>query len=241
MEARNRTAGDGYEERRHDGHRLRRELEVAERRHFRHFVAAEQYCAHKPQCHEYQCRPEERIEFADDFVYRQQRGDEVVDDDYAYPRVVGDLRNHLPEDARGRAQEHDADQHEQHYREQPHELLHAAAEIATDDFGDAQPVVAHEYDARHEIVHRAHEYAAERYPEECDRTETCAQYRAENRSYAGDVEQLDEEYAPARHRHVIDAVVEPSARYVGGRVDAADALQVTPVGEVCCDEQRETN
>ena len=106
---------------------------------------------------------------------------------------------------------------------------------------DAQAVVAHEHDARQEVVHRTHEDAAQRDPQKSHGTERRSQNRAEDRTRTGDVEQLDQKDPPARHGHVVYAVEERFARYAVGRIDRCAPFQIAAVGEIGDDERRETD
>ena len=89
-------------------------------------------------------------------------------------------------------------------------------------------------------MHGPHEDAAEGNPEEGDRAEACAEHRTEDGARTGDVEQLDEECAPAGQRHVVHPVVEAPARHLGRHIGACLPLQIAPVGEVGGHQQGQT-
>ena len=241
MKARNGAARDGDEERRDDRHGVRVELCVGQRRQFGDPVGAEEQHAQQCERHEDEGHAEDRINLADDLVDGQQRGDEVVGQNQPDPHRVRHRRHHAAEDVGGTEQEDRTDEYEQHDREEAHELPHSGAQVTSCHFGDAQAVVAHEHDARQEVVHRTHEDAAQRDPQKSHGTERCSQNRAEDRTRTGDVEQLDQKDPPARHGHVVYAVEERFARYAAGRIDRCDPFQIAAVGEIGDDERREAD
>ena len=209
--------------------------------HLRDLILSEYDHPQQPQSHEYEGRTEQRVDLADDLVDGQQRRHEVVYDDDCDPPPVRHGGDHLTQNTRGRAQEHHSHQYEQQHREYAHKLPRTAAQIAADDLGDAQAVVADEYDARDEVVHGAHEYSAEGYPEEGHGTEAGAHDGAEDGAYAGDVEQLYEERTPQRHGNIVHAVAEAFGGHLGRRVYAADPLQIAAIGEICRHKEGQTD
>ena len=63
------------------------------------------------------------------------------------------------------------------------------------------------------VMGRAHENPAERNPEKRHGTVGRAQHGAENRPQTGDIEQLDEESLPHRHRNIVHAVERHGRRH----------------------------
>ena len=241
MEARDRAAGDRDEERRDDGYGVGVELEIGEGRHLGNPVVAQKQHAQQPHGHGHQRHAEDRVDAADDLVDGQQRGDKVVDQDDPDPCGTGDARRDLVKQLRGAEHEDRTHQHEQQHREDTHELAHAAAEIAPDNLGNAQSVVAYEHHARKIVVHGPHEDAAEGDPQKGHGTEAGAEDGSEDRARTGNVEQLDQENPPARQRHVIHAVIKPSAGCFGSGVGPCNPLQITPIGKIGRDKQGQTD
>ena len=61
---------------------------------------------------------------------------------------------------------------------------------------------------------------AEYYPDVCRRTEKDTHYRTEDRSGAGNVQELDEINLPRIHRHEVNAVTLGVTRHRIARIDA---------------------
>ena len=100
------------------------------------------------------------------------------------------------------------------------------------DLCETQTLVAHQHHTRHKVVHRTEEYAAKGNPDEGDRAEAGAEDSSEDRAYTCDIEQLNEEYAPLRHRHIVHSVVELLAWNRGICINAAHALKILAIAKV---------
>ena len=119
-------------------------------------------------------------------------------------------------------------------------MAHAAAEVAADHLGNAQSVVAHSHHTREVIVHRADEDAAERDPQERDGPEARPEHGAEDRTRAGDVQELDQKDPPPRQGHVIHAVEETPARGRRPGIGPGLPLEITAIGEISCHQKQQT-
>ena len=180
--------------------------------------------------------PEEGIDGADDFVDREEGGDNIVKEDDA---------NEDPEPGevwRGRGGEAggevggDIDEDGDHQQEQDHEedgvgLGVPPAEGALGEGGEVGTLGAHAHEAGDAVVHRAAEDAPHGNDPEALPTEFDADDDADDGAHAGDVEQLDEHVLPHRQGHIVNAV----GLGVAGRgpvVGAQQSLNEASVGEV---------
>ena len=203
-------------------------MEVFERHRRNGVVAKEQY-TQQTESHRNQCNAKEWIYLADKFIDRQECGNKVVDDDNRQPPILRQDIEFCREDI-GRTYHKDhTHQQKQNDREDTHKGSCALAEVASNDFGDAQTLITHKDYTREVVVHSTHKDTSEGYPQECDRTIASTENGSENRTCAGNVEQLNEEGAPTRHRHIIDTVVEFCTWNFGFWVDVADFIEVLAV------------
>ena len=183
--------------------------------------------------HEYQCDGEQRIDLADDLVDRQQRGQYVIDEYDGRPeRQIETVRRQLGEQAGRSGHEYGADQYHQQHREDPHELLEPASEESADRLGQAFSVVAERDHAREKIVHGSGEDTAQYDPQVGSRAELGSHDRSEYGTEARDIQELDHEDFPRRHRNVVDSVLFGVGRSRAFRIDAEDAGNEFPVDEV---------
>ena len=169
--------------------------------------------------------------------HNQQQPRETAEGD-AFERrnveAVGDERGGLREEHRP---------HEDHQPggKEPHDELHAAAEVDPGRLGKARAVVAQGNDPGDKIMGRTHKDTTESDPQKRDRTVGRTEHGAENRAEPRNVEQLDQENAPPGQGHVVHAVVKAAAGRRGRRVDADEPFQIAPIGEICGHQQRQTH
>ena len=240
VEARDRTAGDRDEERRHDRHLLGVELVVLEARELGNRVVAKEQRPQQTHRHHYERHAKERIDAADDLIDRQERSDDIIDQDDPYPSRERDRGGHAGKELRRTEDKDRSDQYQEEDREDAYEVAHATPEVVPYHLREAQAVVAHEHHTRKEIVCCTHEDTAERNPKEGHRTKTSAEDRSKDGARAGDVQELNEEDAPTRQSHIIHTVVETLTRGCGLRVDGDLPFEVARIGEIGGNQQRQT-
>ena len=254
MEARNGAAGNGREEHRDDREGLRIGDAVFEGGEFRNGVfAAEKQHDEDADGHEQQREAEDRVDAADDLVDGQQRGGDVVDENHAQhdqqqPRESAESDAFKRRDVEagrdercGLREEHRTDEDHQPGGKEPHDDLHAAAEVDPGRLGKTRAVVAQRDDPGDEVMRRTHEDAAEGDPQKRHRPVGRTEHGAENRAEPRNVEQLDQENAPPRQGHVIHAVVKAAAGRPGRRVDADEPFQIASIREICGHQQRQAH
>ena len=203
-------------------------------------VALEQHHPEEAEGHQHQRGAEYGIAFADDFIDGENRGENVVGEYYPHPCADADAAHQGREQLGGAEQEHRADQHHQHNREPPHGGAHGGAEIQTENLGERLAIGTENHHAREVIVHCAEKNSTECNPQERHRAEACAEYGTENRSSAGDVEQLNQENTPPRHFDVVDAVGHALARRGTRGVCPGLALEIFSIGKIGSNQCRET-
>ena len=253
MKPRNRAAGNGREEHRDDREIPRIGNAVPQRGQLRdHVVPVEQQYEEDPERHEQQGKAENRIDPADDLVDRQQRRRNIIkknhpQHDQQQPRETVEGRNVQRRDIQsvgdqrgGLRKENCSHKDHQPCGKQAHDDFHAGAQIASHQFGEARAILTQRNDAGDEVVHGTHEDPAQRDPQESHGTVCRAENRTEDRAQTGDIEQLDEKNPPAWKRNVIHAVIKAVAGRCRRRVDADQPLQITAIGKIGRDEQRQT-
>ena len=159
------------------------------------------------------------------------------------PRGRGEGRDvDRPGNERGGLRQEDRPhEHHQPHGEEAHEAPGAAAQVLARDLGKAGAAMPQRYESGQQVVHAAHEDAAQRDPHESHRTVGGTEHGAEDRPQARDVEQLDEEGFPQRQRHVVHAVERLGRGHAAPRIDTAEAAEIASVHEVGRHEQREAD
>ena len=254
MKSRNRAAGDGRKEHRHDRKPRRIGDLVPERGEFgnRIFPAEKQY-RKDSQRHEKQRTAENRIDASDNLIDGQQGRHDIINEndaqnDQQQPREIAedDSRKRRSVDAvgdqrSGLREEHRAHEHHQSDRKDAHQLFDAVAQIGADRLRKARAVIAQGDHAGDKVMGRAHENPAERNPEKRHGTVGRAQHGAENRPQTGDIEQLDEESLPHRHRNIVHAVERHGRRHGTPCIGPAKTLQITSVCKIRRHQQRKAH
>ena len=202
-------------------------------------ISAENHAAEDAACHDQQHRAEYGIELADDLIDGQQRCKNVIDQNDNDPkRYVQRIRREPRKQRCRRIDEDRAGEDQQQNRKDAHDPFCAAAEIDAAELGDRCAVVPLGDHAGEVIVNAAGEHGAEDDPKEHNRSEAGAHQRAEDRSRAGDVEQLHQKRFPCGHRHKVHAVAARKRRgfSVVRRKDLFDHLAIE---KISYDENRE--
>ncbi len=156
--------------------------------------------------HEDEQAAEDRVETTDDFVDRQDRGQDVVakDDSGPHPDFHA---GHRAEELCRPQDEHDADEKQQDDCEDVHELLHDVAQLRSDDDRYGRTVLANAEHTREVVVNCAGEDAADDNPQHGDRAIESAEDRPENGAQTSDIEQLHEPDLGVGHGNEIHAVL----------------------------------
>jgi len=214
-------------------------MEIFER-HIRNCIVTKKENTQQSECHHNQRCTKEWVNLSDKLVHWKERCDKVVGDDNCEPSILRENIELCREDIRRANHEHHTYQQEQYHREYAHKRARTLAEVATNNLSNAQTVVAHENHTREVVVHRTHKDTAKGNPEErhwaVARTEDSTKDWARTRN----IEQLDQECAPARHRHIVYAVVEFRTWHLGFCIYFADLIEVLSVGKICHYKQRQT-
>ena len=80
-------------------------------------------------------------------------------------------------------------------------------QIFADNLRKAGPIMVEAHHSCYEIVHRAHENASEGNPQKSYRPVSCSQDSSEDRPQASNVQKLDQEGLPSRHRDIVHPVI----------------------------------
>ena len=211
----------------------------------RHVAGRREDAVAYTQCHQQQRQTEDGIEAPDELVDGEQRGQHIVEENHRDPELGGEppaLRGHEAVEQRRRRNHKDRTHtHQQHQREGAHETAHAEAQLVAHQFGQRESLLAHADHAAEIVVHRTGEDAAQDNPQIGRRTVEDAHDGAEDGARAGNVEELDEQHAPQRQRHVVHAVLMRVAGHFGRGVWLEDALHHRSVEEVTQKEADESN
>ena len=143
MEARDCTARDADEHDREkwQSFRVRISQPVGQFREFR--MIDVEHCQNAYR-HKQQSYRKEGIYLPDDFIYRQQRSQDIIKENNDYPELgVQDFWRETCQQSCRTSDEHHADQHHQHDRESTHELFEPIAQKAPDKLRQTLPLVAH--------------------------------------------------------------------------------------------------
>ena len=164
---------------------------------------------HQGHGHEYQCYRKERVDFADDLVDGEHRGDNVIDEDYPRPDHeggVGSVAGQVFQDDGRAVNEHGSHQHQQQDAEAEHHGPGAPAEVFPDQLRQARAAIAQRQHPAEIVMHGSAEDAAQHDPEVGRRAELRAHDGPEDGPRTGDVQELDHEDLPRGHGDEIDAV-----------------------------------
>ncbi len=189
--------------------------------------------------HKDQGKAKNRVHLPDQFVDRQNGGEDVVDKHHPHPqRHASGETGHLGQDPGRAHNEHRPHHHHQNNGEAPHKLLHARAQVAAGDLGDALPLVLDGEHARKIVVHAAREDGAQHNPQKSHRPPHGACHRPEDRAQSGDVKELDEKDLPPGHDHVIHAIGHGKGRGLAGIVHPEHPFHHPGIKNVAQDESK---
>ena len=165
---------------------------------------------HQRSRHEEQREGEERIYLADNLVDRQQRGDDVVDEDDDNPEHLAAQERTRMADAienDGRTiHEYRTHHHQQQHGEHQHHLLGSAAQILAHQLRQARTLVADAQHAAHIIVHGTRKDASEDDPEIGHGAIPRTHDGTKDWSSARYVEELNHKDLPTWQHHEVDSV-----------------------------------
>ena len=170
--------------------------------------------------HQQKQQSEYGIDFADEFVDRHQRSNEIVgkNDDRPDPDLPAWCEL-VDKELCGGLHKNSTHQNHQKDGEIAHHLLGAVTQESAVNFGKRAAIVAHRHETRYEVVDGTGEDGAEDNPEKRRRTELGAHDGSTDGTHAGDVEELDKEYAPRLHGHIVDTVLMGGGRSDTTRID----------------------
>ena len=212
MEAADCTAGYGYEQARE--YRLPcqsnfRPLVGQPVPEFRNGRPFHEQANHEGYGHEYERNCEQRVDLADDLVDRKHRGDHIIEEYQDHPREDGQgssAPEYAAEDDRRTVHENSADEDQEQEGKYEHDVLRDIAEVASDQDRQSASVIPERQHSGKVVVDGTGEDAPENDPQVCRRAELGSHDGPEDRTRTRDVEELDHEYSPGRHRDVIDSV-----------------------------------
>ena len=189
--------------------------------------------------HEQQGDGEQRIDFTDDFIHRQQGGEDVIQEHRNNPeRHIQRLRREFGEQPRRSCDEHGAHQYHQYHGEHPHHLFCRHPQIASDDFRQAFPAVPDGQHAGQVVVRRAGENAPQHDPQIGRRAELRPHDGPEYRSQSCNVQKLNHKDFPRRHRDIIHPVRFCHRRRRTRGVRSENALHDSSVDEITGNQRR---
>ena len=163
--------------------------------------------------HQDQQHAENGIQLTDQLIDRQQRRQQVIDqDDHAPDGAVDRSRRKPRQEPRRAGDEHRSAQHQQHDGKHAHDPPGGVSQIIAGQLRDGSALMAGGDHAGHIVVNGAAENRAEHDPQEDHRAEAGAHQRAEDRPCSGDIQQLDQKGLPGLHRHAVHAVIDRDRR-----------------------------
>ena len=176
-------------------------------------VAAQEDGAAHAQGHHDEADSEYGVNLADHLVNGHEGGDKVIDQNHGQPEPgvqhIGGQHGQQVGRAGGEAYAH---QHQEYDGEYPHYLLHGGSQIGAGQLRYAGSLVAHGHHAHHIVVDAPAEKGSEGDPQEHAGTPAGTCQSAEDRSKAGDVEQLDQKDPGGSHGNVVASVLHGDGR-----------------------------
>ena len=187
-----------------------------------------------------------RVDAADNLVNREEGADEVVgkNDGDGNPeksrRNVAACENRRIHECCRSVGEHGANENERHGNERHYKFCRPLAQELTGECRDVVTVVAHADHAAEVVVHGTAEDVSERKQDEHDGAKLDAKNHADHRANACNVQKLNENVFPVRHRDAVNAIRVCECRSLAV-VWSEHAFDELAVGEISKDEDCNTN
>ena len=189
---------------------------------------------------------ENRVDAADNLVNREEGANEVVgkNADNGNPEkcrrdVAADENRGVHESGRSRGK-HGANENERHGNERHYKFCRSLAQELAGERRNVVTVVAHADHAAEVVVHCAAEDVSEREQNEHDGTKLDAENHANHRANACNVQKLNENVFPVRHRDAVNAIRVCECRSLAV-IRSEHAFNELAVGEISKDEDCNTN
>ena len=238
MEAGNGATGNGNEQAGEDGLVLQTRLLTPAAQaipQFRNGRPLDKQAHHKSQCHEQQRNGKNGINLADELIYGQQGGHQIVGEDDTHPKHDGAtaaVSGNVSQDESRAVHEHRSHQQQEDDGEYQHHLFGTVTQILAHQFREAHSSVAHRKHTAHIIVHGAGKDAAQNNPQVAGRAKLGAHDGAENGTGSGNVQELNHEHLPVGHGNVIHPIRLHNGRCLAGRIRAEGMIYEGSVKEI---------
>ena len=169
---------------------------------------------HQRCCHKEQREGKERIYLADNLVDRQHRGNDIVNEDDQRPPHILHLHHallgchcvgacHIAQNLGGTVDEHHAHHDEQEDREHQHDTLGGITQIVTYNLRLVGTAMTHREHSAKIVVHSTCKDASKYYPQVGGRTELGTHNSTEDRTRAGNIEELNHKHLPVGKGYVV--------------------------------------
>ena len=199
---------------------------------FRDMIPFEKQTAGNTDSHEDQAEAEERIQFPDQLINRQERSTEIIEQQDNQPEVIAQ-RGDLGQQAGRASGEGNAYQDQQDNGEATHDVTHGRPQVFAAQFGNGCPIIPFGQYAGNEVMDTTCKHSTERDPQEYGRTPHSTSQSTEDRTQAGNVQQLNQENSPVFHRYVVNTIFQTIGRslsVIDRRTEAA--FYVSAINEI---------
>ena len=159
---------------------------------------------HQGSCHEQQGQGEKRIYLTDNLVDRQHGGNNVVGKDDDHPHQ--DIASQGMENLCRRIDKHSTHHDEQQDREDQRHALSGIAQIPTDQFRQAGPIVSHGQHATQIVMGSTRKDTTKHNPKISHRTELGTHDSTKDRACTGNVQELNHKNLPVGKYHKVQSV-----------------------------------
>ena len=189
---------------------------------------------------------ENRVDAANNLVNREECADEVVCENHCDGDPEQRLRNMAADENRGVHEsgrsrgKHGANENERHGNERHYKFCRSLAQELTGESRNVVAVIAHADHAAEVVVHCAAEDVSERKQDEHDGAKLDAENHANHRADACNVQKLNENVFPVRHRDAVNAIRVCECRSLAV-IRSEHAFNELAVGEISKDEDCNTN
>ena len=215
VEAANDTAGNRHEEHRDNRLTCRMLVEVAQdvaKAEFIKHVQVRDNAYENSERSENQKRTENWVDATDNLVNREEGADEVVCENHCDGDPEQRLRNMAADENRGVHEsgrsrgKHGANENERHGNERHYKFCRSLAQELAGESRNVVAVIAHANHATEVVVHCAAEDVSERKQDEHNGAKLDAKNHANHRADACNVQKLNENVFPVRHRDAVNAI-----------------------------------
>ena len=189
---------------------------------------------------------ENRVDATDNLVDREEGTYEVVgknagdrDPEQCRRNMATDENRCIYESCRSRG-EHGANENERYRDKRHHELCRTLAQELTGKRRNVVAVIAHADHAAEVVVHGTAEDISERKQDEHDGAKLDAENHADHRADACNVQKLNENVFPVRHRDAVNAIRVCECRSLAV-IRSEHAFNELAVGEISKDEDCNTD